>query len=310
MPRTLSLSWLDYPPDDLTGGAVCIGNFDGVHPGHRALIQQARSLRQPTVSMTFDPPPARILGGEPLPPPLTTLTDRVQLLTDAGADAIVFLQTTPELLALNPEAFFEEILQRRFRASVIVEGFNFRFGRAREGTNDILHRLAAEAGIGFQVVPPVMDNAEPISSSRIRAALLSGNVLAANRFLDRRYHLQGRVVVGQQRGRTLGIPTANLAEVETLLPAEGVYIVIAQLPDGQRFGAAANIGPNPTFGEDTRKIEVHLLDFSGDLYGERLRVEFVQRLRATQPFTGVPALIAQLQRDLQATRDYFTEYAP
>jgi len=297
-----TLSWQDYPPPTLEGGAVLVGNFDGVHLGHRALVTTAVALGKPVVALTFDPHPQRVLMGE-MPPPLMRLSDRIATLRSAGVDAVAILRTTPELLALSPEAFFEEILLRRFRSRVIVEGYNFRFGRARTGDIHTLRSLCEIHGVHFEVVPPAIDAGEPISSSRVRSGLLAGDVVAVRRWLARAYDITGRVILGQQRGRTLGFPTANLGAIETLLPAEGVYAVWAIPEDGTRCRAAANIGPNPTFGEDARKIEVHLLDFQGDLYGRTMRVEFVQRLRATQPFRGVEALVEQLQRDIAETRN-------
>jgi riboflavin kinase/FMN adenylyltransferase len=231
-------------------------------------------------------------------PPLTTIPQRAELLHAIGADHIIVLQTSPALLALSPEAFFEDVLLRQLGAKAIVEGYDFRFGRARAGNNEVLHALCQGAGVAFEEVPQLLDGGEPVSSSRVRSALVNGNVSRAAELLNRPYQLTGTVIPGARRGRTIGFPTANLADVLTVLPGNGVYAVRA-LVEGQIFPAAANIGPNPTFGEDAQKIEVHLIDFTGDLYGKTLSVDFVAKLRDTRPFGGVKELIGQLKYDVE-----------
>lgn len=295
------------PPQAFQGGAITLGNFDGVHLGHRALVQATRRwadrLGGPAVALTFDPPPGRLLAPGSDRPPLLTLDDRVTLLHQAGADHVAILNTEASLLSLSPEAFVEDLLIRGLLTRAVIEGFNFRFGRGREGDTATLRRLCSAADIAFEEVPPCQVRGEPVSSSRIRAALAAGDVTQAAELLGRAYAIAGPVVSGAKRGRTLGFPTANLDPVETFLPAEGVYAVRVTLPDGATVAGAANIGANPTFGEDARKIEIHLLDYQGDLYGTRLSVAFVARIRATVRFTSVADLRAQLDRDIAATRD-------
>jgi len=304
---TLSLEWSAYPPPEFAAGAVTVGNFDGVHLGHRALVVAAREAVKlvggPVVVVTFDPPPHVVLHppSGPLRPPLTTLKDRAVFLQAAGADHVVILQTGPALVALSPEAFFEDVLARQLDARAIVEGYDFRFGRNRAGTNDTLRTLCQAAGLAFVEVPQFLHAGEPVSSSRVRSAIVSGDVARAAELLARPYHIAGTVVSGAKRGRTIGFPTANLADVPTVLPGNGVYAVRATL-DGVTYPAAANVGPNPTFGEDARKIEVHLLDFSGDVYDKTMTVAFVARLRETRPFAGVAELIDQLKQDVEHAR--------
>src|SRR5439155_18958001 len=173
------------------------------------------------------------------------------------------------------------------------------FGRGRAGTNDTLRTLCAAAGISFTEVPPVTHGGEPVSSSRVRAAIVSGDVARAAELLARPYRIAGTVVTGAKRGRTIGFPTANLGDVPTVLPGNGVYAVRAFV-DGVQYPAAANVGPNPTFGEDARKVEVHLIGFAGDLCGRPLAVEFVSKLRDTRPFGGPAELVEQLRRDVAA----------
>ncbi len=296
------LKWSDYAADEVRGGCVTIGNFDGVHRGHRALIETAKRWAQrvggPAVAMTFDPPPVALLNPAAWKQPLSTLEDRIDRLHEAGADHVVILETDASLLALSAEAFFEDVLQRQLGAKAIVEGFNFHFGRNRGGTIETLRTMSAAAGITFEEVQPLLHGAEPVSSSRIRDAITTGDVSHAAELLDHLYTISGTVITGAQRGRTIGFPTANLSTIATLLPAEGVYAARSRTG----HAAAVNIGPNPTFGEHARKVEVHLIDFTGDLYGKELQIEFVQRLRGTRPFANVEELKAQLHRDIADVR--------
>jgi riboflavin kinase/FMN adenylyltransferase len=250
------------------------------------------------VVVTFDPPPHQVLHPGTERPPLTTVPHRAELLHAAGADHVVVLRTSPALLALSPEAFFEDVLAKQLGAKALAEGYDFRFGRGRAGTNATLRALCAPAGLAFQEVPPFKVNDEPVSSSRVRAALVRGDVQRANELLGRAYRIAGAVVTGARRGRTIGFPTANLGDVGTVVPGNGVYAVRATV-DGAAHPAAANIGPNPTFGEDARKIEVHLIGFAGDVYGKRVGVEFVARLRETMAFNGPGELVAQLKQDVE-----------
>jgi riboflavin kinase/FMN adenylyltransferase len=299
---TATLDWAEHPPPTFTGGAVTIGNFDGVHRGHQALVSAARRwadrVSGPAVAVTFDPPPHRVLfPASPLRPPLTTLADRAALLHAAGADHVAIIRTSAALLALSPEAFFEDVIVRQLGAKAVVEGYDFRFGRGRAGDTDALKSLCDAAGLGFEVVTPLEVGGSAVSSSRVRAAIVAGDVAHAAELLKRPYRVAGTVVTGAKRGRTIGFPTANLGDTPTVLPANGVYAARADV-DGATYPAAVNVGPNPTFGENSRKVEVHLIGFSGDVYGKELGVAFVGRLRDTRPFAGVGELTEQLKRDV------------
>lgn len=298
------IDWDDHPPEWLTGGAITVGNFDGVHQGHISLIQRAGQLARPVVAITFDPPPYDVLNPADLRqrrPTLTTMPQRGQLLHQAGADHVAILTTTPALLALSPEAFFEEVILRRFHARAIVEGNNFRFGRGRSGDIALLQKLCQAQGIVFQALEPVRVKGIVVSSSTIRDALVFGNVVLARELLGRPYSIMGQVSQGAQRGQQIGFPTANLEGVANLIPADGVYAVRARV-DHALYSAAANIGPNPTFKDATRKVEIHILDFDGDLYGQTLEVEFHQRLRGTMTFDSVDGLIRQIESDISQVR--------
>jgi riboflavin kinase/FMN adenylyltransferase len=297
-----TLSWERTPPDPFQGGAVAVGNFDGVHRGHGALLAElrsvARSVNGPAVAVTFDPHPLKLLRPEQFMPVLTTVPDRAAALEGLGADDVLILQTTPSLLLLSAEEFFHQVLQSRLRARAVVEGANFAFGRNREGNIDTLSRLCGAVNIPLAVVRPFLLQGVPVSSSRVRDALVRGAVREAEELLGRPYRLRGTVGTGQRRGQGLGFPTANLEHIQTLVPGDGVYAVRAERL-GTTWPGAANIGPNPTFGEQARKVEVHLIGFHGDLYGQGLAVDFVERLRDTRPFRGREELIAQLHRDVE-----------
>jgi riboflavin kinase / FMN adenylyltransferase len=302
----VGMRYQESPPAPFRGGVVAIGNFDGVHRGHASLIaaatQIARPENRPVVAVTFDPHPLVLLARERYQPPLTTIEARAAQLQQIGADHVVVLQTAPELLALSAEYFFETIVDQALEASGVVEGFNFRFGRDRAGSNATLKQMCSARGMTFQEVPPYALDGVPVSSSRVRDAVQTGDIAQATNLLGREYAIAGTVIAGAKRGRTIGFPTANLDDVATLLPGEGVYAVRVRW-NGRTYAGAANIGPNPTFGEQARKIEIHLLDFDGDIYGETLSVGFVARLRQTQKFADVAALVDQMTRDMAAARD-------
>ncbi len=302
---TATLNWLEPPPSACRNGALTIGNFDGVHRGHAALLaelrRQAQAVGGPAVAVTFDPHPLQLLRPERFEPVLTSIPDRAELLHAAGADHVVILRTTPELLHLSASEFFESVVRQGMHARAMVEGENFGFGRRREGNVQTLATLCEKANIAFRVLSRFEWNGVPVSSSRVRDALKRGAVREAADLLGRPYRLRGLVATGQQRGQRLGFPTANIERPETLVPGDGVYAVRAW-HQGQAWPAAANVGPNPTFGEQARKVEVHLIGFQGDLYGRPLAVEFLDRLRETRPFPGVAALVEQLRNDIEQAR--------
>jgi len=286
-------------------GYVAIGNFDGVHRGHQAmfrrLCERASEAGVPAVVVTFDPHPVAVLRPEAAPQPLMTLPDRLAHIAQCGPGAVIVQSTTPQFLQLSARQFFEQIVLGELGARGIVEGENFRFGRGRDGTVQQLAAWCAAEGLGCEVIPPVQVDGRAVSSSVIRRLITEGEVAAAADLLGRPHRVRGDVVHGEARGAKLGFPTANLAGVATLLPAEGVYAGWARTPKG-RWGAAINLGPNPTFGVSDRKFEVHLLDFAGDLYGESLEIEFLARLRGTVRFGGIDALLTQIRADVAATR--------
>ncbi len=298
------INWREAPSEG-RGGVVSIGNFDGVHRGHASLVEEvARQARQrgvPAVVLTFEPHPRELLVPGPPLPQLTTPQERSRLLEEHGVDQVLELRTTTELLSLTAEEFFHQVIQQQLGVVALVEGPNFGFGRKRQGNIDILGQLCQAASIPLTIVQPLILDGQPVSSSQVRQALLRGAVELAARLLGRTYQIEGLVGTGQRRGKSLGFPTANLEQVRTLLPGDGVYAVRA-LAEGRWWPGAANLGPNPTFADQQRKIEVHLIDYQGDLYGRPLAVEFLKRLRDTRPFAGPAELVEQLGQDIEQAR--------
>lgn len=292
------LAWEDAPPETCRGGAVAVGNFDGAHRGHAALVAELRRQARPAVVVTFDPHPLRLLRPGAGPPPLTTAEDRAALLQALGADEVITLRTTPEVLRLSARAFFRGLMLKKLGVKAVVEGPNFRFGKDREGDVALLGELCRDSGLALHVVGLEAVGGREVSSSLIRTALLEGRVAEANGLLGRRYALAGVVESGERRGRTLGFPTANLGETHTAVPGEGVYAARAL-----GHAAAVNVGPCPTFGEPTPKVEAHLIGYDGDLYGQTLRLEFVSRLRDTRRFGSVAELREQLKKDVERARE-------
>jgi riboflavin kinase/FMN adenylyltransferase len=222
-------------------------------------------------------------------------------LQEAGADHVLILQTQASLLELSANDFFQLLLRQALETQGMVEGPTFGFGRNREGSIDTLRQFCQEASVLLRIASPVTEGDVIISSSRIREALLRGEVENAQRWLGRPHAITGTVREGAKRGRLLGFPTANLEDVPTLVPGDGVYAVRVS-HGGKTWAGAANVGPNPTFAEQQRKLEVHLLDFAGDLYGQSLRVAFIARLRETKKFASVDELCQQLEKDVAAAR--------
>lgn len=289
------------------GMVVTVGTFDGVHRGHWEVLQEIRRRAADTgrrsVLLTFDPHPLRIVRPAHAPPLLTTPIEKKEILAESGLDYAVFLAFTPELSRYEPRRFVTEVLVGRLGVDELVIGHDHGFGRGRSGGVGTLRSIGEELGFAVDVVPPVTVGGEPISSSRIRSALRAGDVEAAERALGRPYAVRALVVRGEGRGRQLGFPTANLAvsSSDKLLPATGIYAVYAITRAGS-YGGALHFGPRPTFAGSPPTIELHLLDFDGDLYGEEVRVDFVRRLRDVRPFDGVGALIAQMREDVEEAR--------
>ncbi|MFM8803555.1 MAG: riboflavin biosynthesis protein RibF [Planctomycetia bacterium] len=282
--------------------AVAVGNFDGVHLGHAAIVRRlcdaARRLGVPAVALSFDPHPAAVVRPEAAPAPLTTPARRATLLLALGVDAVLVQPTDRELVSLSAQDFYADMLRGMLRARGIVEGEDFRFGAGRTGDIHLLERLCGRDGIVLETVPAVLADGEPVSSSRLRRLIAAGAVREAAALLTSPYRLTGMVVEGARRGETIGFPTANLAGIATLLPAAGVYAARVTLPDLTPRPAAVHVGPNISFGETRISVEAHQNGVTGRLYGSTLDVDFLDRLRDTQRFDSVDALKKQLTADV------------
>lgn len=291
--------------------AVVPGNHDGVHLGHRALLEEARRQADAAglavVPLTFDPHPLTVLAPERAPMPLTTIPRRIELLRDAGADDVAVARFDAAYASRSAEAFVDAVLVGELRAGAVIVGPDFRFGAGRSGTIELLRALGEQRGFTVHEVAPVeLPGLGRVSSTRIREALREGALDDATRMLGRLHEVEGVVIEGHKRGRTIGFPTANLDCDPILMPADGVYAVVARVVAPSRgaelIRGVANLGTRPTFAAG-RSVEAHLFDFDGDLYGARLRVGFVARLRAEQKFDGIDALRAQIAKDARAARD-------
>ncbi|QDV65487.1 bifunctional riboflavin kinase/FAD synthetase [Crateriforma conspicua] len=299
--------------DRLQRGVLSIGNFDGVHLGHQSLLRRLRSMADelggPSVAIVFDPHPAEILRPDNPPPRLTTLPRRADLMSPLGIDFLLVCRTTQALLNLSPDDFFDRFILSTLAARGMVEGPNFCFGKDRRGDIPMLRQRCDKQQMQLEIVTAADDGAEMISSSRIRQCLSQSDVASAAAMLGRPHRVSGFVVTGDQRGRKIGFPTANLDQWSTMAPSPGVYSGRVELESGAQHPAAIHLGPNPTFETDMKlKFEIHVLDYSGSLYDQILAVDFIDHIRAVHSFASVDDLIAQLKRDVATTRRHYLNW--
>lgn len=291
--------------DGINHTVLSIGNFDGVHAGHRVLLKslQAKSINYqcPSVVFTFDPHPLEILRPDRFPPKLTLVERKADLLKSCGVDFLFAYPTKTDLLEMSYVDFFEKFIRDELRAKAIVEGPNFYFGKDRIGNVQRLGELCRANEMDFEAVQIIENDRSPISSSVIRRLLEAGEVGLANQLLVEPYQIEGVVVAGDQRGRQLGFPTANLQKIATLLPGDGVYSGRVSLND-QSVKCAINIGSNPTFNVVERKVEVHLIDATVELYDQKICVEFIQKVRDVKRFSSAEELRIQIESDVRKIR--------
>jgi riboflavin kinase/FMN adenylyltransferase len=299
-------------PPYVKGAIITVGTFDGVHRGHRDVIERlvARShiLKIPSVLVTFEPHPLEIVNPAAAPLLLTTDYEKLEVLAETGLDYVAVLPFTAELASYAAEDFVELILRRRFRLRELLIGYDHGFGRQRAGNVDVLRTLGERDGFRVEVVDPIAtSDGHSVSSTSIRRAIAGGDLERASAGLGRLYSVSGRVVAGDQRGRTIGFPTLNLGPPppRKLLPPEGVYAVRVQTPGGP-VGGMMNLGPRPTFGDAATSLEAHLFDTSGDFYGANVRIDFVMRLRETRKFASAEQLAKQLRHDERDARRALT----
>lgn len=311
-----------------TGNIIAIGKWDGVHLAHQAILQalvaEARRVGGQSVAIGFHPLPMQVLRPDVAPPMLQTLEERAEAMAELGVDVHLALPFDKELADLTPEAFVHQVLVAQLRAQQVMVGFNNTFGRDGKGTAETMRKLCAPLGIPVHIFHPVRVDGENVSSTEVRFAVAKGRVQAAARLLGRPYSLRGTVVHGDKRGRQLGFPTANIRLDEgRLLPPHGVYTVrVTVLGEprqvqppatvaprtGPAHGAMLNLGVRPTVGGTELRCEAHLFDFSGDLYGREVQVEFLEYIRPERAFPDLDALVAQLQADERAAREHLARW--
>ena len=288
---------------------LALGNFDGMHRGHLKIIERVRRGAEErgatAVAMTFDPHPSKIVRPDKAPPLLMTHQQKLEALARGGMHGVAIVRFTPELAQWDPETFVRSVLVEWLHVAEVWVGANFLFGHDRSGTFSLLRSLGARYGFRAEKIDPVRYKDFVVSSTRVRRLIAEGRVDEAGALLGHHYALDGTVVQGQKRGRELGFPTANLCAENELVPPAGVYATTASI-DGLAYPAITNIGTRPTFESgDVHIIETHVLDFDKDMYGSKLRLGFVQRLRDEKKFDGVDALKAQIEADRNRARDLF-----
>ncbi len=302
---------------DLPRGAVTtIGNFDGVHLGHQkivaSVVHRAREQGRPAVAITFEPHPLKVLHPELAPKMIQTLAQKEESLESLGIDALLVIPFTRDFSLTEPEIFVKEFLAGRLGTSEILLGAHFAFGRGKRGNLELLQTMGPSLGFAAEGVPEVLRADAPVSSTRIREAILEGDIADANSMLGRPHVLDGLIARGDRMGRKIGFPTINLKPENELYPADGVYFSRVFFKSfGREFDCVTNIGRRPTVYEDYETtIESYVLDFSSDVYGERIRLFFHDRVREERRFASMLELTAQIRRDIDATRAYFAKAAP
>ncbi len=290
-----------------------IGNFDGLHRGHRVILDRvlarARATGDTSLLITFDPHPLKVLAPERAPRMISTRRQQIALLDAAGIESVLVLPFTLDLAEVTAESFVKDHLARRLQVREVYVGGSFNFGRGRTGDADLLIKLCVDLGIRAEKVQEVRYLGSPVSSSRIRRAILAGEVELARELLGRPYGIEGTVVHGAGRGTDLGFPTANLMPQNELVPQDGVYVTEAQVGERSR-PSVTNVGSRPTFGEGRLTVETHLLDDHRDLYDQLLEIRFLARLRKEVKFESPRALVEQVRRDVERARAFFESEAP
>ncbi|HKM16300.1 MAG TPA: bifunctional riboflavin kinase/FAD synthetase [Marinospirillum sp.] len=294
------------------GCVATIGNFDGVHLGHQQILQQVREiaarLRQPSTVMVFEPQPREFFAGDQAPPRINSFREKLERLTEYGAERIVCLQFNSRLRQLTAEAFVQKILVDGLGIAHLVVGDDFRFGCDRSGDFHLLQKLGPEKGFSVEHTHTFLMDNERVSSTRVREQLINGNIAEAARLLGRPHKISGRVVHGRKLGRTLGVPTANLLLGDRKPALNGVFSVLVKMPNGLMRPGIANIGLRPTVDGVVPALEVHLLGFNGNIYGQRLDVFPLAKLRDEQKFTGLEALTTQINKDITQCYHFFKQY--
>lgn len=286
----------------LRNPVVTLGNFDGIHIGHQRIFQKvidnAKKINGESVVITFDPHPLKILSPEQCPPLLTPFRKKMMFMEKTGVEKVLCIRFTKAFSEIAPHDFVKQILMEKIHAKKIIIGYNYRFGKEKMGTADSLKEICSSLGIEVEVVDALVVDNIPVSSSKIRELIREGEVEKASKLLGRAYLVMGRVIHGAQRGHHLGFPTANIEMIEELYPKPGVYAVRVELHH-QVLNGLANLGFNPTFEAQKLSLEVHLLNFNQDIYGDELQVSFIRRIRDEMRFSSPKELMDQIQRDIE-----------
>ncbi|MCD6487550.1 MAG: bifunctional riboflavin kinase/FAD synthetase [Syntrophobacterales bacterium] len=303
---------IESTPEDLTGAVITIGNFDGVHLGHREIfrkiVKEAGERNTKSVVITFDPHPQKIMHPEKRPFfLLTPLNQKLDLIRSCGVDAVILIKFSTEFAEITAGEFVENILWGKLRLSKLFVGYDYVFGKDKGGNAEFLKAYGKKLGFQVEEISAVKTDGMISSSTNIRLSILEGNVKLASEMLGRPYGVSGTVVKGYRRGTDIGYPTANIKS-EKVIPATGVYVIIAEL-EGIRHRGVINIGCNPTFGNEEISAEVHLLDFEGDIYGEAITILFIDRLRDEIKFKGPEELARQIKKDIERAREILSSRA-
>ncbi len=302
---------IDHP---YKNAVITIGNFDGVHIGHQALfhqvIEKARALQGTSVVMTFEPHPIRVLKQNNHPPLITLYEQKAELIAKAGIDILICIPFTREFASIPAKEFVEEILVKRIGMKAVIVGEDYTFGKNREGTLDLLKTYGKQIGFEVIVVKKIQasnNSADKISSTRIRELVSEGRVAESQKLLGRYYQIRGTVMTGRDRGgRLLGFPTANINLYDELSPKTGVYAITVECK-GNKYKGVANIGYSPTFDDHIFTVEAHILDFNDDIYGQKIRINFIKRLRDEKKFLNISELSNQINKDISKARNILSE---
>ncbi|OGL40106.1 MAG: riboflavin biosynthesis protein RibF [Candidatus Schekmanbacteria bacterium RIFCSPHIGHO2_02_FULL_38_11] len=290
---------------------IALGNFDGVHLGHQEIlkrvVEKARRKGGTGIVVTFEPHPLKILSPGKCPPLIISFREKAELLEQAGIDILACLHFDREFAGLNPSEFVDKIIVEGIGAKEVFVGYDFAFGKGREGDTNTLKKLGKKFGFDVNVVEPIRVANKTVSSTLIRNLIREGNVREASIYLGRYYSVRGRIIGGDKRGRKLGFPTANIHPHHELIPKEGVYIGEVHLHDNKNYKSLINIGTRPTFGEHELNIEAFIFDFDKDIYGEFLKVSFLERIRDEVRFETSELLISQMTEDLKKAKKFFGE---
>jgi riboflavin kinase / FMN adenylyltransferase len=301
---------LTFTREDFSSPVVTIGNYDGLHLGHQAIIKRvielARKGKGEAVVLTFEPHPVKFLHPELQIPLITPSRKKMLLLAQFGVDITIDLPFTEDIARMSAKEFIQEIVQRRIAPRQVVVGFNFTFGKGRTGTSGELKKIGESLGFKVEIIPPFYVDGEVVSSTRIRELITRGDIREANRMLGSTFFMLGKVIHGHARGKGLGFPTANLEITQDLYPNEGVYAATVMV-DERRYDGVVNIGTNPTFGDEQLAVEVFLFDYQGDLYGKELQVALVDKLRNEQTFSSPELLVRQIEKDIQRAKEILRE---